>query len=486
MTRKAIGAFAILLLTGAFIGSCKKDSSGVIDTGSGSDSDAVATGSCGDGVKNGSEVCDGGSVGCETLGRYHIGLTTCLADCAGYDLSKCVERDPGDRCGNGVVEKEYYEVCEIGDTKACNEINPIYAEGTYATCADNCRQFDIAPCSAVGNDTCSQIFDCVTACGDESCKEECIAGGSATGKERYEALMNCFEQNCASGADIKECTEETCPTDYYNCFPTEKCGNGTVDEGEMCEKNQTKDCGEIDPEKYRAGKEAICNSVCTGYDTYMCIPKDALTCYEVYLCIEECGSDTACQDACTAKSYADAMTRLDTMLTCYEEQCNNTDNGCYDEKCQFQTDACKTHATCGDGVIDQYELCEKGDKKDCGRVDPNKYEAGTADATCNTNCTRWSTIWCYGFCSCQEVYNCVEQECGGQATTDYDCVDTCMSVGSSEGKPNYKAWRQFITSCCETDQQGNPTKCGFESQACIDKANQDIGCAAGDNPKCPY
>ncbi|HOW52234.1 MAG TPA: hypothetical protein PLV42_09360 [bacterium] len=483
---KKSGVLAVACLCLIFlVAACKKEKdSNIIDTGTDSktDSDSVATGDCGDGVKNKGEACDGDTVGCETLGLYHIKEIDCLADCSGYDISKCVARDPGDKCGNGRLEPEAYEVCEIGDTKPCTEINPNFQEGDLATCADNCKKFETYDCQLAGTDTCKQIYDCIVLCADEACKEDCLSAGSEDGKTRYGALVECFDANCASGADFKECTEENCSEEYYLCFPAETCGNGSLDEGEVCEKEDTKDCGELDPAQYRSGKEAKCNSICTGYDTYNCVGLNALTCYEVYECIQDCAGDTACEDACKAKSYNDASSKLDTMLTCYEEQCSNTDNGCYDEKCQFQTDACKTHATCGDGVIDTYEMCEKGETKDCGAVDANKYEAGTADATCNVNCTRWSTLGCFGFCACSEVMACVDACPGGQATTDDECVTTCKSLGSKDGKANYNAWRNFILNCC--DQNG--TKCGFANQDCIDKANQDIGCVAGDNAKCPY
>ena len=477
-----------LMLCSLFCVSCGDDGEkGPIDTGgndnSTTDSDTIATGGCGDGVINGDEICDG-PVDCSTQGRYHIGqLATCNADCTAYDLSKCVARDPGDLCGNGIVEpSENYEICEIGDTTPCTEVNPNFREGDLATCADNCRTWDTYDCLLAGTDTCSQIYNCVAECGDITCETDCLDAGSDDGKARYEALMTCFSSNCASGADVKECTETACPTEYFSCFPSEKCGNGTIDEGEVCEKGESKDCGELDPEKYKPGKEALCNSICTGFDVYMCIDINALTCYEVYACIGECAGDTTCEDACKAQSYADANTRLDTMLTCYEEECANTDNGCYAEKCEFQTDACKTHATCGDKVIDQYEICESGDKKDCGEVDPDKYESGTANAFCNVNCTRWSTTGCFGFCSCGEVKLCVDQCPGGQATTDGECVTACKALGSQAGKGEYNAWRTFILSCC--DQGG--TKCGFDNQDCIDQATKDYPCAVNDQPKCEY
>ncbi len=449
-----------------------------------SDSDVVATGGCGDKVKNGKEACDGDSVGCETLGNYHLAAAPCKTDCSGYDASNCKQRDPSDKCGNG--QKDTMEYCEIGDKKPCNEIAASYQEGFFATCNDTCTGFDTLQCKRKGTDTCKQIYDCYVKCaGNESCITGCIGAGSDSGKEKFTGLYNCYKEKCASGADFQQCTTTACPDKYYDCFPSEKCGNGTIDTGETCEKGQTIDCGQLDADKYKAGKEALCNSTCTGFDSYNCIDKNAMTCIEVFECMNACAADQTCIDACKAKSFADALNKLNTMQECYKTQCNNVDNGCYNEKCKFQTDACKTHATCGDKIIDKYEICEKGDEKDCGAVDPNKYESGTASAICNVNCTEFSTIGCFGFCSCKEVYDCVEKECGGQKNATSECLMTCKKQGSKDGRGNYEAWRKFIESCC-VQQQGQPDKCGFDAPDCIKKADQEIGCAAGDNPKCAY
>ncbi len=48
------------------------------------------------------------------------------------------------------------------------------------------------------------------------------------------------------------------------------CGNGVLEGDEICEKNDVKDCVEIDSEKFTAGK-AICDDTCMDYNTVTCV-----------------------------------------------------------------------------------------------------------------------------------------------------------------------------------------------------------------------
>lgn len=48
------------------------------------------------------------------------------------------------------------------------------------------------------------------------------------------------------------------------------CGNGVLEGNEICEKNDVKDCTEIDSEKFTAGK-AICDDTCMSYNTITCV-----------------------------------------------------------------------------------------------------------------------------------------------------------------------------------------------------------------------
>ena len=264
--------------------------------------------------------------------------------------------------------------------------------------------------------------------------------------------------------------------------PGYTCGNGVIEEGEECERFQTKPCEEVGETWYPIN-EATCNSFCTGWDTYTCIDINDLTCYQVYECVGEC-SDSICEEECFAKTWPAAKSKYDTMLECYDTKCPERKDDCIKENCKYQTDACKTHITCGNEKIDQYEVCENADTIDCGDIKDKGgeaiYEAGTANAFCNPNCTEWSGMLCFKFCSCSAIKNCVATNCGEYATADSECVKECEDLGSYEGKNQHKAWRTWIESCSSDGQTG------FDSQNCIDKGTEENPCEITTNDKCEY
>ncbi|MCK5808055.1 hypothetical protein KAH37_03605, partial [bacterium] len=390
--------FAMLLLS-----SCGDTKSN--DTGDGDDSDVTATGPCGNGKIDDNEVCDPKiTYECWEAGHYYPdNKAVCKADCSGWDTSACVKRDDADTCGDGKLD-DTKELCEMGDTKPCSEIKDTYTSGE-ATCKRDCRGWDILNCGTAGNKVCSLMFLCAKSCADQACVDSCKENAKEGEDTKVQSLWDCFSSTCPTGDDATEqkCLEEQCGTEYYTCHPDKKCGNGVIDEGETCEKGETKTCIEVGPDTFQDMYDAVCNSLCSGFDTYNCIPKDALACFQLYDCIVECKEDTDCVAACKLKGYRAASEKFDAMEECYVDECGALapEQTCIDEKCEFQTNACHTHATCGNGNIDApYEVCEKQEKKDCGAVDPEKYESGTGNAWCDMNCTGWTVGGCYGFCSC--------------------------------------------------------------------------------------
>ncbi len=472
----------ILVLSVLFVFSCssKKDD----DNDSKNDSDSTADGpKCGNGVIDEGEICDG-NVPCWKAGCYWPETDAiCKDDCSGYDLGNCIAK-PEDQCdcGDGQLTTPP-ETCELGMTTPCAELPGSYVEGD-ADCNRWCTGWDTANCSTGGNRTCSQIFTCVDACTDDTCIQTCRDQGSEQGLELFNALYDCSKSNCEGSADKKECMKESCNDEYYSCYPNEKCGNGVIDEGEKCESLETKPCQEFG-EDWQPINEAICNSTCTDWDMYACVDKDALTCYQVYECVEKC-DNSECEAECIGKTWPAAKDKYDTMLECLDENCPVVTDECVNENCKFQTDACKTHLTCGNGNIDMYENCETGESVDCGTIEDEQgeamYEAGTANAFCNKNCTEHITLMCFKFCSCSEIKACVEKECGGYSnTTDSACMEECESWGSQTGAGEAGSWRKFIQSCSDSD--GNK---GFDSKTCVDQANQDYSCGTSDHAKCPY
>ena len=451
---------------------------------------------CGNGRIEGSEKCDG-DVTCGEAGHFYPeGKATCNSDCSGYDTSKCTPRDPSDMCGNGQLDSG--ETCEQGETKACTELPGGYTEGD-AACRRDCRGWDPMNCSKGGKTkTCAQILDCVKTCADESCKENCKNSGTEQGVELFAALESCSA--ACGGVSDSDCLTQNCYDAYYACNPRLKCGNKVLDEGEVCESKETKPCQELntDDVQYQPINDAVCNSECSGWDTYSCVDINALTCYQVYECVKGC-SDSSCKEECFAKTWPAAKNIYDTMNECLLKNECVVDEECMNGVCKFQADACKTHLTCGNGVIDNYEICEKSDFVDCGEIkDENgeaMYEAETGSAYCNKNCTEFGVTMCHKFCSCSEIKTCIEQECGGYPKSNAEntdekikCMETCESWGSEIGFCEANGYRTLIESCCEQDQQGNTTACGWDSSTCIQQAPSQANatCGTGDNPKCPY
>jgi hypothetical protein len=475
---KKIVYVLILVFSVLFVLSCSSKK----DDNESNDSDSTGDGpKCGNGVIDEGEICDG-NIPCWQAGHFYPEFEAkCNADCTAYDTAQCQKRPDDDLCGNFV--KDDKETCEQGETKPCTELPGSYETGD-AACNRWCTGWDPTNCSTGGNKTCAQIFTCVDACTDDACIEGCRGQGSEQGLELFNALYECWTGNCASGADKEECMKESCNDEYYSCYPNEKCGNGVIDEGEKCESRETKPCQEFG-EDWQPINEAICNSTCTDWDMYACVDKDALTCYQVYECVEKC-DNSECEAECIGKTWPAAKDKYDTMLECLDKNCPVVTDECINEFCKFQTDACKTHLTCGNGNIDMYENCEKGDSVDCGTIEDEQgeamYEAGTANAFCNKNCTEYITLMCFKFCSCSEIKTCVEQECGGYSNSaDADCLEECESWGSQLGEGEASGWRKFIQSCSDSD--GNKA---FDSKTCVDEANKNYDCGASDHEKCPY
>jgi len=453
---------------------------------------------CGNGVIDEGEVCDG-EVECWQAGHFFPeGKATCNKDCSAYDTKMCAERPADDLCGNGKIDSG--ESCEQGDTKPCSELDSKFTEGT-AFCSRNCWGWDPMNCSSGGvKKTCAQIVDCVKNCkGDAACENECKNSGTADGASTYAALESCASA-CGGVAD-ENCLKEKCSEAYFNCNPMQKCGNGIIDDGEVCEKHATKPCEELDPDKWQPINEAVCDSTCQGWNDYSCIDINSLTCMQLYECLKDC-SDSECDQACYAKTSSFAKTKYDTMKECFAENSCAVDEECMSGVCKFQTDACKTYLTCGNNHVDEDmgEICDTSEFIDCGEFKDDKgeamYEAGTGSVFCGPNCTEYDFTLCYKFCSCAEVQTCIDQECGGYPNSNAEntpekikCMETCEDWGSEVGRLQASKYRTAIEQCEELDQQGNPTgNNGWDSDTCKQKApsGQGVSCESGDDSRCPY
>lgn len=295
---------------------------------------------CGDGYKNGAEVCD--TVGdtstkaCSDLDSTKTwqdgSVATCKADCSGYEVGTCKEAEPA-TCGDG--RKTGAEVCDtVGETrtKACSELDSTktWKEGSVATCKADC-----------------------------------------------------------SGYSMDSCVEEL-------------CGNGSKDKGEDCDPKDkgtdeepgtaTQTCEQFDStKKWQEGGSAKCKADCLGYEQNTCkedttTPEGGCTKAEdctgdannkLKQCIDskcvECGENSHCEGN-TNNKVCDVTTHACVECTTDANCTNDTKNKCHQNKCV----ACKSNDDCSDGMV-------------CN--DNNKCVADEPDANCK-KLTGEGLYWC--------------------------------------------------------------------------------------------
>ncbi len=201
-----------------------------------------ASSTCGNGVREGNEACDGpdlGGVTCESLG-YLGGQLRCFPDCRGYDKSGCVVSWT---CGNGV--REGTEECDGADLgqATCESLG--YLGGSLG-CAPNCS-YDTTGCvaSQCGNgiiepgEVCDgpklngkTCQDLGFAGGDLACRPDCVGYDPS---QCVKALCGNGTvdpgEECDNGAANSDTVPDACRTDCRLPY----CGDGVADTGEACD-----------------------------------------------------------------------------------------------------------------------------------------------------------------------------------------------------------------------------------------------------------
>ncbi|HNT29186.1 MAG TPA: hypothetical protein PKH10_13530, partial [bacterium] len=101
--------------------------------------------------------------------------------------------------------------------------------------------------------------------------DTCGNGGVDLGEVCDGGLKNCIEIDPMKYKAGKAACLDTClGWDTVTCEEYEyECGDGDVDFPEVCDTEELTDCVDIDPMKYKAGK-AYCLDTCLGYDTATC------------------------------------------------------------------------------------------------------------------------------------------------------------------------------------------------------------------------
>ncbi len=281
---------------------------------------------CGNGTKEMYELCDGGTLSCKNISdAYAAGVAECFDDCGGWNTSTC-EREPS--CaelpyGKGRVDVKLNYIRSAspsaGDSNGVvsdtafngvlgkgTVVLPYYSQGSYygfVRSENEVKRLEIVDSSVkdeqLGKYETVMLFNPavvkkgsvdVLYSGEKSVKilvfemdggeKKCVQGiGAGTldiveaenivaggGPLYMEGSLNFYHPSNTPEGDVSGIVG------YRVCSPVcavdDKCGNGEVDEGEVCEKGLTVPCSSID-ESYASGV-AVCKQDCSGYDVSSC------------------------------------------------------------------------------------------------------------------------------------------------------------------------------------------------------------------------
>jgi hypothetical protein len=243
--------------------------------------------SCGDGVLQGGEECDGsnfGGLSCARLG-FDSGSLSCTANCR-IDSRACFTDD--DDCGNGVIDSgEQCDGMRLNGV-TCGALG--FGSGALF-CGSGCR-FDTSLCAVCGN-------------GKIEAGENCDGGnlGSAS----------CDSLGLGSGS--LACSPTSCHFDTRSCMAGAQCGNGVAEADEDCDRGDLT-AHSCDTLGFRFGTVG-CNtstcrfdlSGCTGAGSIecvdQCIDASCMGLVERCLASPDCQKIRSCLDSCRSDPSVD-------------------------------------------------------------------------------------------------------------------------------------------------------------------------------------
>lgn len=279
----------LLMYGGVFVGNFNTPQSTTIHYDTAVIDAGLSCSSCGDGIVDAGEQCDGNALGgntCLTVpGNFAGGVLACKPNCT-FDTSGCFN------CGNGV--REAAEQCDPGDTNdgnpppdfgtpplTCQDLG--FTSGTITTCKNDCT-VDTSGCS----------HDTVCGDGVRQGTEECDPGDTSDSDPPPDfgtTPRTCQEEGYAGGT-ITTCNAD-CTVNTGSCY---KCGDGVKNGGEDCDGA---DLGNVTCEDLSQPAGTLsCKADCT-YDTSGCGGCTSCRDCNNQACVNgACGACTTSADCC--------------------------------------------------------------------------------------------------------------------------------------------------------------------------------------------
>ena len=362
----------------------------------GSDNNTTTVSKCGDGFIDvaAGEQCEIGvkvEATCQTYDSTKKwkegGMPGCSTSCR-LTVGTCEEGEAV--CGDGLKTGD--EACDKGDKTpiACTafDYTKNWKAGGAAKCADDCESIEQGTCEEVETEAvCGDgILSVPSEACDKAAETPCLLFDPSK-KWKDGGVAHCSD-DCKT-LSIGTCVEEL-------------CGNGSKDEGEVCDPNDegtadepgsaTQTCQEFDSTKnWQEGGSAKCKADCLGYEVGTCkedttTPEGGCTKAEdckgdannkLKQCVDskcvECGENTHCEGN-TKNKVCDVTTHACVECTTDANCTNDTKNKCHQNKCV----ECKSNDDCSDGKV-----CN--DKNACVADEP--------DANCK-KLTGEGLYWC--------------------------------------------------------------------------------------------
>ncbi len=410
---------------------------------------------CGSDPATGSEVCTDG------VDNDDDGLIDCDdSDCAAEPacdapITETVCDDGIDDDDDGLID------CDDSD---CAADPACVAPTTETLCDDSldndddgaidCGDTDCAgdPACDLPGTTCGDVLACAQACGgDFGCVQECQAAGCATAQPLAEDLLGCLIGSCASdcGADptgpaCQACLEANCATELAACLADDcstagtetDCSNGVDDDADGPADCDDSDCA-ADPACQASG----------------------LTCSDVLVCVQGCGQDFGCIQACQDSGCPSAQSLSSDVLNCILSNCITDcaadpasaacltcmQTSCGNELAACFADTCAAVEICDNGVDDDADTLIDCDDSDCSS-DP---ACAAADLTCSDVLT--CALGCGTDPTC--VGDCRASGCAS-AQTSFDAVQTCMfsnCAGPCTSNPSGPGCQNCMSTSCATE-----------------------------------
>lgn len=378
-------------------------------------SECTAAATCGDGIVQPNEVCDGLKLNdrtCATeVGAGSTGILRCNSTCSGFDKSSCTASTT---CNNGVLEKG--EVCDLANvgSATCESEVGAGSKGVLL-CGHDCTYLNRSGCSAATLCNNGKIDDGEKCDGKNLNGETCatVLGEGATGTLK-----------CGDGCKH---------FDTSSCTPPTTCGNGKIDGYEVCDSSELngKTCADI----VGFGSKGVltCNATCSGYDTSRCTPE--VTCGNGKLDAGEV-CDGSMLNGATCSSlvgYGSTGTPV----------CNSTCSGFVTHSTGVE--GCSEAKTCGNGILDPGEVCDGYNLNENTCATVIGY-GSTGTPKCNSTCSGFLRGTCTNAKTCGNGKIDDDEDCDGALLNGATC-ETVLGQGAT-GTLRCGSTCKFDTTLC--------------------------------------